>query len=116
MRNYGSDLDVDIITAIENEADFEGIYEEADDAYELIDQYVRKTINDVRLLSCPFIESPLGEQREPINSCTFHSSLKPSKGDDSPRAMLIKQELIEKLTITLKKYVILKMILLAKSL
>lgn len=94
MRNYGSDLDVDIITALENEADFEGIYEEADDAYELIDQYVRKTINDVRMLSCPFIESPLGEPREPINSCTFHSSLKPSKGDDSPRAKLIKQELM----------------------
>lgn len=94
MRDYGSDLDVDIITALENEADFEGLYEDEDDAYELINQYVRKTINDIRKLSCPFIESPLGEQREPINSCTFNADLSPAKGDDSPRAQLIKQELM----------------------
>ena len=94
MRDYGSELDVDIITAIENEADYVGVYEEEDEAYALIDQYVRKTIEDVRKLSCPFIESPMGEAREPINACTFNVSLKPDRGDESPRAQLIRKELM----------------------
>lgn len=94
MRDYGSDLDVDIITAIENEADYEGEYEEEDYAYSLIEQYVRKTIGDTRKLSCPFIESPMGEAREPINACTFNISLKPERGDESPRAQLIRKELM----------------------
>lgn len=94
MRDYGSDLDVDIITAIENEADYEGIYEDDDDAYALIDQYVRKTIYDTRKLSCPFIESPMGEAREPIDSCTFNLSLKPERGDESSRAQIIRKELM----------------------
>ena len=94
MRDYGSELDVDIITAIENEADYEGEYEEEDYAYSLIEQYVRKTITDIRKLSCPFIESPMGEAREPINACTFNISLKPERGDESPRAQLIRKELM----------------------
>lgn len=94
MRDYGNDLDVDIITAIENEADYEGLYEEKDDAYDLIDQYVRKTIEDTRKLSCPFIESPMGEAREPINSCTFNIALRPERGDESPRAQLVRKELM----------------------
>lgn len=94
MRDYGSDLDVDVITAIENEADLEGLYEDEDDAYELIDRYVRKTIEDTRKLSCPFIESPMGEAREPINSCTFNIELRPERGDESPRAQLIRKELM----------------------
>lgn len=93
-RDYGTMLDVDIIKAIENEADYEGKFEEEDNAYELIDQYVRKTIEDTRKLSCPFIESPMGEAREPINSCTFHISLRPERGDESPRAQLIRKELM----------------------
>ena len=94
MRDYGNELDVDIITAIGKEVDYEGIYEEDDYAYSLIDQYIRKTINDTRKLSCPFIETPLGEPREPINACTFNISLAPEKGDDSPNAELIRKELM----------------------
>ncbi len=94
MRDYGSELNVDIITAIEYEADYRGLYEEDDDAYTLIDQYVRKTINDTRKLSCPFIESPMGEAREPIDSCTFNISLRPERGDESPKAQLIRRELM----------------------
>lgn len=94
MRDYGSDLDVDVITAIEHEADYEGGFEEDDNAYTLIDQYVRKVIGDTRKLSCPFIESPMGEAREPINSCTFNIEMKPDKGDESPRAQLIRKELM----------------------
>lgn len=94
MRNYGSDIDIDIISAIEREADYKGDYEEDDYAYSLIEQYVRKTINDTRKLSCPFIESPLGESRDPINACTFNKELLPERGDESPRAQLIRSELM----------------------
>ncbi len=94
MRDYGSELDVDVITAIENEADYEGRFEEEDNAYALIDQYVRKVIEDTRKLSCPFIESPMGEAREPIDSCTFNIEMAPEKGDESPRAQLIRKELM----------------------
>jgi len=94
MRDYGSELDVDIIRAIEYEADYEGDFEEEDNAYALIDQYVRKVIEDTRKLSCPFIESPMGEAREPIDSCTFNKSLKPERGDESPKAQLIRKELM----------------------
>lgn len=94
MRDYGSELDVDILTAIENEADYLDKYKEEDDAYTLIDQYVRKTIEDTRKLSCPFIESPMGEAREPIDACTFNIDLKPGRGDDSPRAQLVQKMLM----------------------
>jgi len=94
MRDYGNDIDIDIITAIENEAKYECDYEDEADSDALIDQYVRKTIYDTRKLSCPFIESPLGEAREPINACTFSLTLKPEKGDESPRAQLIRKELL----------------------
>lgn len=94
MRDYGNDLNVDIITAIENEADYEGLCEEEEDTYDRVDRYVRKTIEDTRKLSCPFIESPMGEAREPINSCTFNIALRPERGDESPRAQLIRKELM----------------------
>ncbi len=93
-KNYGLELDVDVITAIEKEADYEKLYEDEDDADTLIRQYVVKTINDTRNLSCPFIETPLGEQTDPIDSCTFNDSLKPAKGDESPRAQLVRKELM----------------------
>ena len=59
-----------------------------------IEQYVRKVISDTRSLSCPFIETPLGEQQDPINACTFNTSLRPKPGDESPRAQIINSELM----------------------
>lgn len=94
MCNYGSELDVDIIAAIRNEAVYENGYEEESNADTLINQYICKTIEDTRKLSCPFIESPMGEAREPIDACTFNISLKPEKGDDSPKTELIRKELM----------------------
>ena len=94
MRLYGSSIDIDIIEAMENEAVYENGYDQEENADTLINHYVRKTINDIRKLSCPFIESPLGEPRDPINACTFNSSLEPHKGDDSPKAQLIRKELM----------------------
>lgn len=93
-RDYDSELNVDIITAIEKEAEYECSFDEKDDVSALIEQYVRKTITDTRDLSCPFIESPMGEMREPIDACTFNDTLTPEKGDESPRSHLIKKELM----------------------
>ncbi len=92
MREYGSEIDIDIISAIEMEAVYECNPEEADNIDTLL--YTAKKIEDTRKLSCPFIESPLGEAREPIHACTFNKSLAPDKGDDSPRAQLIKKNLM----------------------
>ena len=94
MRNYGNDLDVDIITAIEKEVEYKGSFDNLDDTDNLIDKYVRKTIDDTRKLSCPFIESPMGEARDPIHACTFNTSLMPERSDESPRAQLIRKELM----------------------
>lgn len=96
MKSYGDEIDIDIITALENEAvyEYEGEREDLTDA--LIEQYVARTIQNVRALSCPFIESPLGQKREPIYSCTFNTCLKPEKGDDSPRTKLIKKEMMNR--------------------
>lgn len=92
--HYGLLLDVDVISALEAEARYENDYSEVEDEAQAVDQYVRKVINDTRNLSCPFIESPLGEQREPIHSCAFNSDMKPERSDTSPRAELIRKELM----------------------
>ena len=56
-----------------------------------VEQYVRRVIAETRNLSSPFIERPLGEQREPIAACTYSTELDPK--DDSPRSHLIAKEL-----------------------
>ncbi|MBR4879617.1 MAG: hypothetical protein IKU13_07295 [Clostridia bacterium] len=94
MKSYGTKIDIDIITALENEAVYEEGYEDEINSDTLIEQYVVKTITDIKNLACPFIESPLGEVGDPINSCTFNISLKPEKGDESSRAQLIRKELM----------------------
>ncbi len=93
MKSYGTKIDIDIITALENEAVYEEGYEEFVDST-LIEQYVVKVITDIKNLACPFIESPLGEVGDPINSCTFNKGLAPDKGDESSRAQLIRKELM----------------------
>lgn len=87
MEIYGADVDMDIIDALEAEAEYE--LNEFDATR--VEQYVRKTIQATRALSCPFIEKPLGEEKQPIYACTFNSDLDPA--DDSPRSILIGKEL-----------------------
>lgn len=94
MDSYGLDLDVDILTAVEKEAELLDLFRESPDPERDTDLYVRTVINNTRNLSCPFIESPLGEPRDPIYACTFNLDLLPKKGDDSPRAHLIYSELM----------------------
>lgn len=87
MKMHGSEIDVDIITALENEARYDqGCFDDS-----RIQEYVKKTIRATRALSCPFIEKPLGEEKQPIYACAFNSSL--DQRDGSARSMLVSKEL-----------------------
>lgn len=87
MEVYGENVKMDIITALEKEAKLEK--KEYDNTK--VEQYVKKVIAETRNLSHPFIESPLGEQKEPIAACTYNKYLDPK--DDSPKSALIASEL-----------------------
>lgn len=87
MEVYGSTVGMDVLSALEQEARYE------ENEYDLgrIEQYVRRVIAETRSLSNPFIERPLGEQKEPIAACTYSKNLDPQDG--SPRSALIAKEL-----------------------
>ena len=87
MEIYGSTVDMDILSALERETK----YEENEYDFGRIEQYVRRVIAETRTLSNPFIERPLGEQKEPIAACTYSKKLDPKDG--SPRSALIAKEL-----------------------
>ena len=87
MKLYGSEVDMDIIQALEAEAEYEkGAFDTTE-----VDQYVRAVIRSTRALSVPFIERPLGEERDPIYACAFNPVIDPN--NDSPRSALISKEL-----------------------
>lgn len=89
MESYGSDIDVDVISAIEKEAEYE--HEIVDTAR--VTEYVKSVISSSKVLAAPFIEKPIGEEKDPINSCAFNDELSP--GDDSPRAQLLGEQLFD---------------------
>lgn len=89
MESYAGDVDMDIITAIEKEAEYE--FNMLDEAK--IEEYVKQVINAAKVLAAPFIEKPIGEEKDPINSCAFNDKLSPR--DDSPRAQLISSQLFD---------------------
>jgi len=87
MELYASEIDLDIIEAIEKEARYvEGIFEDSK-----IRAYVVRTFNAAKVLAEPFIERPLGVETDPINSCAYNDGLDPK--DDSPKSALIQAEL-----------------------
>lgn len=101
MDSAESEIDLNIIQAIERECEYEAEAAAKKENVEFggltdecINKYVHKVIEDTRKLSCPFIESPLGELNYPIYSCTFSKSLKPAQGDETPTAQLIRNELM----------------------
>lgn len=86
-ETYGDIVNMDVITAIEKEASYEhGIYDPAK-----VEQYVKHVFDETKILAAPFIEKPLGEEKDPINSCAYNVNLNPH--DDSPRSKLIDKEL-----------------------
>lgn len=88
MDIYGSSIDMDIIEAIEKEANYEkNIYDPSE-----VKIYVKHVIDETKILATPFIEKPLGEEAHPIPACTFNKKLSPNDGSD--KAQLIESELL----------------------
>lgn len=80
-------VDMDIITAIEKEAEYEhGKHEPAEQ-----ELYIKQVFDESKVLAAPFIEKPLGEEKQPINACAYNDQLNPH--DDSPRSRLIDAQL-----------------------
>ncbi|MCR4792865.1 MAG: tubulin-like doman-containing protein [Lachnospiraceae bacterium] len=83
VQIYGSEVNMDVLTAIEREAEYEaGIVNE-----EEIRKYVEDVINEAWNLAAPFIERQIGEEKDPLFSCTYNPELNPK--DDSPRSKLV---------------------------
>ena len=87
MEKYSDKVDMNVIDALEEEARMESNKESS----RSVEQYVINAIESTRALSTPFIEKPLGEERDPIFACTYHPSLDPK--DNSPRSVLVKSML-----------------------
>jgi len=86
MESYSSRVDLDIIDALEEECK----HERGEENEALIHQYVRDTIRATWKLSCPFIEKPLGEERQPIFASTYNPGINPK--DTSTRTDIIEKE------------------------
>jgi len=84
---YGPVIRMDIIRALEVEAEYE------DDKHErsLITEYVKKVIKETKELSAPFINQPVGEESVPIPACAYNENLK--LPDDPEREELVNNEL-----------------------
>lgn len=89
MQIYGSDIDVDIITALEQEAVLlNPEYKEKANASQLIDIYVEEVIKNTRELSCPFIEAPSGGAADAvINACAFNREMYEEAEKKNPKRL-----------------------------
>jgi len=88
MEAYSTDIKMDIIRALEVEAEYEEEIEERS----LITEYVKKVIKDTKKLSDPFINRPVGEEPVPINACAFNKKL--FLIDNPEREELVRSELL----------------------
>jgi hypothetical protein len=87
METYSPDIKMDIIRALEVEAEYEANKQERS----LVTEYVKKVINDTKKLSDPFINRPIGEEPVSINACAYNKKL---YGEDNPeREELVYSEL-----------------------
>lgn len=82
MNKYGSQIDINVLEAIERE-DALGVKIEGRG-----DTPIERAFHTSRQLSEPFIESVLGAANEPISLCAYHPSLMPK--DESERAHAIR--------------------------
>jgi len=87
MDTYSTDIKMDIIRALEVEAEYEGNKQERS----LITEYVKKVIADTKKLSDPFINRPLGEESVPIPACAYNKKL--YLVDNPEREALVNSEL-----------------------
>jgi hypothetical protein len=71
MEAYSMDIKMDVIRALEVEAEYEEDIQERG----LVIEYVKQVIKDTKKLSDPFINRPVGEEPVPINACAFNKKL-----------------------------------------
>jgi hypothetical protein len=71
MEAYSMDIKMDVIRALEVEAEYEEDIQERS----LVAEYVKQVIKDTKKLSDPFINRPVGEEPVPINACAFNKRL-----------------------------------------
>ena len=83
MRAHGSEIDIDIISALEVEAGYEKEIFNKDE----VERYVEDAINSTKILAAPFIEEPIGEQRQPVRACAYNPCLY-IKGDINREALV----------------------------
>jgi hypothetical protein len=87
MEAYSTDIKMDIIRALEVEAEYEDEIKERS----LVTEYVKKVIKDTKKLSDPFINRPVGEEPVPIHACAFNKKLYLT--DNPEREELVRSEL-----------------------
>ncbi|MGO2634496.1 MAG: tubulin-like doman-containing protein [Galactobacter sp.] len=87
MANYGEQIKIDVIDALEREYRIlEHNFEEDN-----VRHYVKDEIEKAKRLSSPFIEQPLGEERHPISACAYNPVI---EGDGEPKRKKFIAELL----------------------
>lgn len=88
--NYSSEINMDIITALEKEMEYmNGVQPRKE-----IDAYVREVIESANRLAAPFIEEPMGQIRHPLTACGYNKEIL-GTDPDGPRAALVHEILDE---------------------
>ncbi|WP_460800692.1 tubulin-like doman-containing protein [Microbacterium sp. GXF6406] len=87
MQRYESQIDIDVIEALEKEYRITTNNFEADN----VAHYVRGEIEKAKRLAAPFLEQPLGEERHPIEACAYNPDL---EGDFDPKRKSMISELL----------------------
>jgi hypothetical protein len=86
-KEYGMDFKMDVIRALEVEAEYEGDLQNNND----ITEYVRRVIKATKKLADPFINRPIGEVSVPIPACAYNKDLKLK--NNPVREMFVNEEL-----------------------
>ena len=88
LNSYEAKINMDILTALESEADYE-----SDDAQtqEQKSMHAAKVLEQAERLAAPFIEEPMGEIRHPFTICAYNSKV--MGAPDSARRSLVRNYL-----------------------
>lgn len=89
MKNYGTQIDMDVLEALECEAEFENPEQCFDLNGKLL--YAARVIGETAVLSKPFIESPMGVEPRTIGACSYNPRL--GESDVSNRKTFIEKNL-----------------------
>ena len=88
LKNYQVKIDMDILTALEAEAEYEN------DEPQTADQrkaYAAEILKQAERLAAPFLEEPMGEIRHPFNICAYNPKI--AGEADSSRRQFVKRYL-----------------------